>query len=118
MPPCGKEPAYDQLKIEDYMEAVLADKPKEITDDDYLDKLYAQIAVETQDGWNQPDTYKVLQITDWHIDLNYFEGALKTDCGDVICCAKKHGMAKSPDLAAGRYGELTNCDMPLETAEK
>ena len=60
----------------------------------------------------------MLQITDWHIDLNYFEGALKTDCGDVICCAKKHGMALSKDMAAGRYGELTNCDMPLETAEK
>ena len=31
---------------------------------------------------------------------------------------EKHGKPERSDLAAGRYGELTNCDMPLETAEK
>ena len=41
MPLCGNEPAYEELKIEDYMEAVLADKPKESSEDDFLDRLYA-----------------------------------------------------------------------------
>ena len=118
MPLCGQGLAYEDLTIEDYMEAVLADKPKEAADDDFLDKLYETISLETDQGWQEPDTYKVLQITDWHIDLNYTEGARKTDCGDVICCGERHGVPERSDLAAGRYGELTNCDMPLETAEK
>ena len=100
------------------MDAILADKPESAKSDDYLDRLYDRIFEETQQGWTEPDTYRVLQITDWHIDLYYTEGTIKKDCNALICCGLSNGMAENPEEGAGRYGELTHCDLPIETAEK
>ena len=66
----------------------------------------------------EPDTYRVLQISDWHIDLYYTVGAVKEDCSSIICCDASNGMAESLDKGARRYGELSNCDLPMESAEK
>lgn len=63
-----------------------------------------------------PDSYNIIQITDWHVDLNYLEGSNKK-CNYEICCQKEWGMPESPGDAARKYGEVT-CDIPFVTAVK
>jgi sphingomyelin phosphodiesterase len=63
-----------------------------------------------------PDSYNIIQITDWHVDFNYLEGTNKK-CNYEICCQKEWGMAETPSEAARKYGELT-CDIPYITAVK
>ena len=47
---------YTELRAEDYIKEVLADKPDLIKDDDYMDKIYE--AIEKEDG--KYDTYTVM----------------------------------------------------------
>ena len=47
MPLCGTQLAYEQLKLEEYMKVILADKPEQAKNDDFLDKLYNRIYEET-----------------------------------------------------------------------
>jgi hypothetical protein len=60
------------------LKRVLADKPVEIAKDNYLDEVYRNITADTKDGWIEPPSYNVLQVTDWHIDLDYLEGTSTT----------------------------------------
>lgn len=57
-------------------------------------------------------TYRVLQITDWHLDLDYKVGSVKEKCGHELCCHSDHGTAV---LGSGArpFGEITGCDIPL-----
>lgn len=63
------------------MNDVLKDKPYFIKKDSFLDELYDII---DKEGGN-PETYKILQITDWHVDFKYLEGTNKI-CREEICC--------------------------------
>ena len=108
-----EQPKFKELSLEDYRLDVLRDKPAIILDDEYIDKLYLQIEKEDDEV---PDSYNIIQITDWHIDFNYLEGTNKK-CNYEICCQKEWGMAETPSEAARKYGELT-CDIPYITAVK
>lgn len=55
-----------------------------------------------------------MQVTDWHVDFNYLEGATK-HCNDEICCQAQSGVAVTSNDKARKYGEFT-CDIPYITA--
>ena len=65
------EQKYEGMPVEDYAWRVLKDKPDQ--DDDFLNSIYRDISKKQKDGSELP-SYRVLQITDWHLDLDYREG--------------------------------------------
>lgn len=69
------------MKEDDYVTEVLQDKPDFLKNDDFLDNLYKEID-ETE---SNPPTYNLLQISDWHVDFRYKEGANK-NCKEETCC--------------------------------
>jgi sphingomyelin phosphodiesterase len=83
---------------------VLSDKPENIQKDDFIDKLYENL--------DDKKTYNVLQISDWHIDLEYVEGTV-IECNGMICCQDRYGKTIN---GARKYGEY-RCDFPLEGAK-
>ena len=92
----------------------MGDKPAQIQNDNYLDQLYSKIEEEGRSGKQIP-TYRVLQISDWHLDLDYQTGTKTKDCGSFCCCEAVSGV----DLENGarRFGEKTKyCDLPYSTA--
>lgn len=86
VPVCGDQLAYEALSVEDFAKAVLEDKPHLIENDDYLDSIYRQIEEESNKGWVDANTYNVLTLSDWHIDLAYTVGTVKKDCHNFVCC--------------------------------
>jgi len=64
------EVSYSPLEPKDYATRVLSDKPAQVQEDNYLDQLYAKIEEDGRSGKKIP-TYRVLQISDWHLDLDY-----------------------------------------------
>ena len=58
---------------------------------------------------------KVLQISDFHLDVSYQIGA-DSDCGLPLCCMNTTPMARDPAKAAGDWGSYT-CDLTVWTAE-
>ena len=62
MPLCEQQ--YETLRVEDYAWRLLKNKPAVIADDDFLNNLYASLN-------SNRASYRVLQITDWHLDLHY-----------------------------------------------
>lgn len=113
---CGSVPAYDALSLEDYVRIVLEDKPESSLNDDFLNSIYRKIDEESNHGWIDAKEFNVLTLTDWHVDLAYTVGAVKKNCDNFVCCHKSNGLAE-PDKGARKYGELTGCDLPMETVE-
>lgn len=72
---------YHELKVDDYVKEILADKPEFLKNDDFIDNLYKYI----EENETNPPTYKIMQISDWHVDFRYKEGANR-NCKDEICC--------------------------------
>ncbi len=104
---CGQffpvcEVTYSPLEPNDYAKRVLSDKPVEIQNDDYLNQLYSKIEEEGRSG-QKISTYRVLQISDWHLDLDYKTGTKTKDCGSFCCCEAESGV----DLLNGarKFGE-------------
>jgi sphingomyelin phosphodiesterase len=58
-----------------------------------------------------------VQFTDLHIDLDYVVGS-NMKCNNVLCCRIENGMATDPALAAGPYGSIAFCDVPVSVLEK
>ena len=56
--------------------------------------------------------FKVLQISDTHLDPNYREG-MRATCNDVLCCRESSGEPKSPGNRAGPWGDYRKCDTPV-----
>ena len=40
---CERHPAYEPMNADDYIRAILSDKPDYLKNDDFIDKLYEQI---------------------------------------------------------------------------
>ncbi|XP_028396329.1 sphingomyelin phosphodiesterase-like [Dendronephthya gigantea] len=55
-------------------------------------------------------TFKILHLSDVHIDHQYAENT-STDCGEPLCCRKYNGKGK-----AGYWGSY-QCDIPMRTFE-
>lgn len=62
------------------------------------------------------ETWKVLHVTDMHVDLLYEEGS-NMDCSYPMCCRSSLGNTTDPVLQAGYWGSLASCDVPLRTVE-
>ena len=60
-------------------------------------------------------SYKVLHLSDVHMDLSYKIGSL-ADCNRPMCCTNTSVMTDDPDKAAGPWGSYT-CDLPYWTFE-
>jgi sphingomyelin phosphodiesterase len=91
----------------------LASKPESLADDDFINSLYRDIANDT----SERSTIRIVQFTDLHIDLNYKVGS-NSVCDDVLCCREENGMATDPTLAAGVYGSVSFCDVPISVLDK
>lgn len=60
---------------------------------------------------------KVLQITDIHYDPYYQPGS-ESDCDFPACCRASVGYpARSPETAAGKWGDYRKCDSPKRLIE-
>ncbi len=81
-------PKFEVLKYQDFIDKVLASKPKELDSNDYVDKLYGTI----KEG---DETIKFLHLTDPHIDFNYTVGN-NQNCNTPLCCRPENGPASKP----------------------
>lgn len=95
-----------------------------------------------QKSKSQSSKYKVIHISDTHVDLNYAEGSI-SDCEEPLCCQATSAKAtgnlnrldnvlddKGPtfkniefrtadkDGKAGHWGSYSNCDIPIRTFEQ
>lgn len=80
-------------------------------------------------------TYKFLQISDTHVDLNY-QVNTNAACNEPLCCRSKSRslysrsldldlkrkaqvfgikLSQNDELTAGRWGSYGNCDVPMDT---
>ena len=98
---CNDTTEYES--IEDYAKKILGNKPptkeKEI--------------VEMK---NDDNYYKVVQVTDIHLDMEYQEGAV-ANCTLPLCCRKlgEDDLKPLKPKLAGRYGTTGKCDANIET---
>ncbi|KAK7075333.1 Sphingomyelin phosphodiesterase, partial [Halocaridina rubra] len=63
-----------------------------------------------------PGTIRILHLSDLHVDLLYNEGSAAV-CGHPLCCRNAFGLPGPGEDAAGYWGALSNCDIPLVTLE-
>ena len=98
---CNDTTEYET--IDDYAKKILGDKPptkereivKRKSDDNY---------------------YKVVQVTDIHLDMEYEEGSV-ANCNLPLCCRKlgDDDLIPVKPVLAGRYGMSGKCDANIET---
>ena len=60
------------------------------------------------------DPYKVLHISDTHVDLNYLEGSPAV-CEEPSCCQRTSTPSNKSQAQAGFWGTYGVCDIPLRT---
>ncbi|CAJ0945193.1 unnamed protein product, partial [Mesorhabditis belari] len=65
-------------------------------------------------------TMRVLHLSDIHIDWSYTPGS-EADCNvgsgvaNTLCCRSYPDSSKTPQMKAGVWGTLANCDLPYQT---
>ena len=92
---------------------MLKDKPDIIKENNFIDKLYATMN-------KTKNTYKFVQITDFHADFWYQQGA-SADCQDKYCCRNDSiAVQEGSNKIAGKYGAYPSakCDIPLVTVRE
>lgn len=97
-----------------YADRVLKSKPEYLQNDNFLDFMYEEIKAPT--NVTRP-TISLVQFTDLHLDLDYVVGS-NMDCRNVLCCREEDGMATDPSKAAGVYGSVAYCDVPVSVLDK
>ncbi|XP_068205913.1 sphingomyelin phosphodiesterase-like [Palaemon carinicauda] len=63
------------------------------------------------------NTIRILHITDSHMDLEYTEGSA-VNCGYPMCCRDRYGYPQPEEPAAGHWGAVGDCDIPLITLDE
>lgn len=63
-------------------------------------------------------TFKILQLSDIHIDFEYQPGAI-ADCDQPLCCRNSSTLKRGSNshATAGYWGDYRNCDIPVWTVE-
>ncbi|KAK9870012.1 hypothetical protein WA026_006107 [Henosepilachna vigintioctopunctata] len=56
-------------------------------------------------------TYKVLHISDTHLDPNYAEGSV-SNCLEPLCCRNESSEGIADPIFAGKWGAYAKCDSP------
>lgn len=68
-----------------------------------------------QKGRKRTRPYKVLHISDPHVDLDYQVGSV-ADCNEPICCQSLSTPTNTSSQKAGKWG-ADRCDIPMRTFE-
>jgi len=74
-------PVIKELSVDAYVKQRLDSKPDAISNNDFLDKIYAKIKADT----SERKIRRSIQLSDLHIDPSYKEG-MPTKCNFPICC--------------------------------
>ena len=95
----------DYETIEDFAERILKNKPE----------TKPKEIIKTK---NDDDYYKVVQVTDIHLDMEYKEGTV-ANCILPICCRElaDDDLVPVKQVFAGLYGTTGNCDANVETVK-
>jgi sphingomyelin phosphodiesterase len=93
-----KDEHFIKLKADDYARDLLKDKPSN------FEKIKLDL---------EAPQWKMLHVSDIHIDSLYEEGS-KGRCSDPLCC--RSGSSYGEDRA-GYWGYLGKCDIPLRTVD-
>lgn len=64
---------------------------------------------------NRDKPFRIIHISDTHVDLKYQEGAL-VDCEEPLCCRQDSTPKNTSHIRAGQWGSY-NCDLPMRTFE-
>ena len=98
---CNDTTEYES--IEDFAERILKNKP-EIKEKEIVKRK------------NDEDYYKVVQVTDIHLDMEYKEGTV-ANCIKPLCCRElaDDDLIPVKQIYAGLYGTTGNCDANIET---
>ena len=93
------------------MNKILSTKPKALENDDFVDKMYAEMAADP--GFKDRETIKAVHVTDVHLDTNYAPGTL-AECEGFLCCREDVGYpTDDSQSAAGVWGDTHGkCDLP------
>lgn len=94
--------SYVYLDAMDYVNEVLQGKPN---------KTYPYPSAQ-----QIKNTYKVLHLSDPHVDIEYEEGS-NAYCDEPLCCVYHSGVAPNTSVAAQFWGTDSNCDLPFRTFE-
>ena len=73
LPLCNEK--FVELPFREFASRVLKDKPVEAADDEFVNNIY--LAIKEESLKQITPTYRVLQISDWHVDLEYTPGRVK-----------------------------------------
>ena len=98
---CNDTTEYET--IDDYAKKILGNKPP----------TKEREIVERK---NDDNYYKVIQVTDIHLDMEYEEGTI-ANCDLPLCCRKLEDddLVPMKPIYAGLYGTTGNCDANIET---
>ena len=98
---CNDTTEYES--IEDFAERILKNRP-EIKEKEIVKRK------------NDEDYYKVVQVTDIHLDMEYKEGTV-ANCVKPLCCRElaDDDLIPVKQIYAGLYGTTGNCDANIET---
>lgn len=105
--PICQESQFEVLKVEDYTNRILSDKPESIQNNDFIDKLYQKIEDDKKNGIAR-ETMLMYHFSDLHWNMKY-EAGTSDDCGTIVCCSNDSGVAPSEDKSAGKWGDY-RCD--------
>jgi sphingomyelin phosphodiesterase len=104
-------PSWKTLDDQEYIDRVLADKPDFIKDNEFTNNKYKEIKADPKER----KAVRVMHLSDIHLDFDYVEGTNK-NCNEPVCCRTHVGLPPTPEDAAGKYGSLADCDLPVITA--
>lgn len=103
----------EKIDLHDVVEKILATKPLSLSDDNFIDKLYEEIATDQ----NERKKIKAVHISDVHLDLKYSAGSIAS-CDSMLCCRAEFGTPGPDDVVAGVWGSNFGlCDIPQQTFE-
>ena len=80
------QPVYEYIDLTKVVGEILATKPLNIRNDDFVNQMYAQIAADP----NFRETYLAVHISDAHLDNLYTEGTVM-NCPGYLCCHESDG---------------------------
>ena len=100
---CNDTTEYET--VEEFAERILKNKP-EIKNKEIIKRK------------NDDDYYKVVQVTDIHLDMEYKEGTI-ANCIKPLCCRElaDDDLVPVKQILAGLYGTTGNCDANIKTVE-
>ena len=103
-------PTITPIDVTHVAKNILATKPLDIRNDDYIQNMYEQMAQSTE----ARPTIRALHVSDVHLDFEYTPGTI-SNCKEYLCCRVDNGYpTKASDVAAGEWGS-SNCDIPVKT---